>query len=101
MTKCRAANTPGTDALKRKVEGENELDREGHKAYRKLVGQLLWLAPVRPDIAYAVKELSRGLSKPTFEHFAKAKHLLRYLRGTCDYCVELKPKLYLHEKTLD
>ena len=98
MTKCRVANTPGTDALKKKVEDENELDREAHKAYRKLVGQLLWLAPVRPDIAYAVKELSRGVSKPTFEHFAKAKHLLRYLHGTCDYCIELKPKLYLHEK---
>jgi hypothetical protein len=94
MTKCRTANTPGTDALKKKVEDENELNREDHKAYRKLVGQLLWLAPVRPDIAYAVKELPRGVSKPTFE----AKHLLRYLHGTCDYCIELKPKLYLREK---
>ena len=79
MTKCRVANTPGIEALKKKVEDENDLDREDHKANRKLVGQLLWLAPVRPDIAYAVKEPSRGVSKPTYEHFAKAKHLLRYL----------------------
>ena len=32
-----------------------ELDRDEHKAYRKLVGQLLWLLPIRPDIGYAVK----------------------------------------------
>ena len=57
MTKCRVANTPGNEALKKKVEDEHELDREAHKAYRKLVGQLLWLTPVRPNIAYAVREL--------------------------------------------
>jgi len=98
MSKCRAANTPGTEALKRKIEDEYELSREDHSAYRKLVGQLLWLAPVRPDIAYGVKELSRGVSSPTAEHLSKAKHLLRYLSGTRDYCLELKPKLYLNEK---
>ena len=32
MTKCRIAKTPGTDALKKKVEDENELDKEDHKA---------------------------------------------------------------------
>ena len=32
MTKCRIASTPSTDALKKKVEDENELDREDHKA---------------------------------------------------------------------
>ena len=77
MTMCRVANTPGNEALKKKIEDGYELDREEHKAYRNLVGQLLRLMPVRPDIAYAVKELSRGVSKPTFEHLAKAKHLLR------------------------
>jgi hypothetical protein len=41
MTKCRDASTPGTDALKKKVEDGNEPNREDHKAYRKLVGQLL------------------------------------------------------------
>ena len=57
MTKCRPANTPGTDTLKRSVEEEEELDHVSHKEYREVVGQLLWLTPVRPDIAYAVKEL--------------------------------------------
>ena len=99
MTSCRPANTPGTDALKRTVEEEEEeLDALSHREYRKVVGQLLWLTPVRPDLAYAVKELSRGVAKPTLEHTRRLKHLLRYLSGTRDYCLELRPKIHLHEK---
>ena len=48
---------------------------------------------MRADIAYAVKDLPRGVSKLTFKHLNKAKHLLRYLHGARDYCVELKPTL--------
>ena len=98
MVKCRTSTTPGNDSLKKKLEDEYELDRDEHKLYRKLVGQLLWLTPVRPDIAFAVKELSRGVARPTLEHLAKAKHLLRYLSGTQEYCTELRPKLHLHDK---
>ena len=36
-----------------------------HKLYRTTVGQLLWATPVRPDICFAVKELSRSLQAPT------------------------------------
>ena len=56
MSSCRPANTPGTDALKRTVEEEEELDALSHREYRKVVGQLLWLTTVRPDLAYAVKD---------------------------------------------
>jgi len=98
LEKCRPALTPGTDTLKRQVESEEELNKEDHATYRKLVGQLLWLTPVRPDIAYGVKELSRGVSRPTLEHLAKLRHLLRYLSGTKNYCLELRPKINLSEK---
>ena len=99
LEKCRPALTPGTDTLKRQVESEEELNKEDHATYRKIVGQLLWLTPVRPDIAYGVKELSRGVSQPTLEHLAKLRHLLRYLSGTKNYCLELRPKINLSEKS--
>ena len=51
-------------------------------------------------LTYAAKELSRGVSSFTFERLIKAKHLLRYLHGTRDFCIELKPKLYLREKNI-
>ena len=54
LEKCRPALTPGTDTLKRQIESEEELNKEDHATYRKIVGQLLWLTPVRPDIAYGV-----------------------------------------------
>ena len=99
MATCKAAPTPGTDALKRgTAELAEPLSPEEHQQYRKLVGQLLWLSNLRMDIMYAIKELSRGLASPTTDHWAKLKHLLRYLSGTKDYVQELCPKLRLSEK---
>jgi len=38
----------------------------------------------RPDIAYATVKLSQFNTKPTEEHWAAAKRILRYVRGTSD-----------------
>jgi len=52
---------------------------------RNMVGSLLYLSCwSRPDIAFAVSELSRFISAPAQSHFEAAKHLLRYLKGTRD-----------------
>lgn len=51
--------------------------------YRRLVGLLMYIAiGTRPDIALAVQKLCQFLSCYNFEHWAAAKHLLRYLKGT-------------------
>ena len=60
--------------------------------YRRVTGMLMWLTPIRPDINYAVKELTRGLQAPTKQDYNKLKHLLRYLRGTEDYALAISPK---------
>jgi hypothetical protein len=53
--------------------------------YRKLVGSLMYLVNMRPNIFYAVTELSQVMVNP-IEIFWKAdKHVLRYLRGTFEY----------------
>ena len=94
LKQCRQALAPGSDALRKNLDCE-PLGPEDHKRYRRAVGQLLWLSSVRPDIMYAVKELSRGLSAPTSEHEAKVKHLLKYLSGTKDFTQKLQPTLSL------
>ena len=81
MLKCRHAATPGTDALRKLIDSEELLSPEAHRLYRRIVGQLLWLSSIRPDIQFAVKELSRGLTSPTEDHRTKMKTLLRYLAG--------------------
>jgi hypothetical protein len=53
--------------------------------YGSLVGALMYLAVlIRPDIAYAVGQLSWYMSCPTEEHWTIAKNVLRYLKQTMD-----------------
>ena len=53
--------------------------------YRPTVSSLLWLLHTRPDIAFAVSELSRYVVNPGPQHYAAIKRLLRYLKGTRVY----------------
>ena len=56
-----------------------------HKLYRKIIGQLLWLARItRPDICFAVNRLGRFATRPGERHFKELMHLLRYLKGTIE-----------------
>lgn len=53
--------------------------------YRELVGSLMYLSVgTRPDISFAVSELSKYLSNPGKAHWAAALRVLRYLKGTPD-----------------
>jgi hypothetical protein len=57
----------------------DELETE----YRKLVGELLYLAMyTRPDIAFAVMRLAQHNSSAKPCHYSAAKHVLRYLSST-------------------
>ena len=97
LLNAKPALTPGTDTLKTKGVSE-PLSKDERKRYRRLVGQLLWLCNVRCDIMFAVKELSRGLSAPTTDHWARPRHLGRYLLGTKRFTQHLAPTVRLHDK---
>ena len=47
--------------------------------YRSIAARANFLSADRPDIMYAVKELCRGMAKPTKGHWLKLKRLGRYL----------------------
>ena len=53
--------------------------------YQQLVGLLMYLVNTRPDICYAVNQLSQAMVKPTKLFWKAGKHVLRYLRGTSEY----------------
>jgi hypothetical protein len=50
--------------------------------FRSTVGCLRYLVHTRPDIAFAVSYVSRFMERPTAEHQAAVKHVLRYVAGT-------------------
>ena len=56
--------------------------------YAKIMGSLMFLMNyTHPDIAYAVSRLSRYTHNPAKEHWDAVYCLLRYLRGTMDWCL--------------
>ena len=58
--------------------------------YRSLVGSLMYLSvATRPDISYAVSQLSSFLDCYCLEHWEAAVHILRYLKGTRQYALTL------------
>ena len=50
-------------------------------AYRRLVGQLLYLTTTRPDISYAVTTLSQFLHALMVSHYRAVLRVLRYLKN--------------------
>ncbi|KAG3188614.1 hypothetical protein PC128_g12117 [Phytophthora cactorum] len=56
--------------------------------YRKAIGMLMYLATsTRPDMAFAVGQLSRFVGNPLMKHVGTLKRVLRYLAGTLDYSI--------------
>jgi hypothetical protein len=55
-------------------------------SYARLIGELQFIANVtRPDIAYAISNLSSYTANPTMQHVTALKCVLRYLSGTRTY----------------
>ena len=50
--------------------------------YRRLVGSLIYLTTTRPDISYAVHQVSQFMTSPRHLHLAVVRCIIRYLRGS-------------------
>ena len=60
------------------------LDADRHFAYRRAVGQLLWLSLERPDLQYSIKKLSQTASKPTEADWCALRRVARYMVGVAE-----------------
>ncbi|XP_052623860.1 uncharacterized mitochondrial protein AtMg00810-like [Lactuca sativa] len=58
--------------------------------YCSLVGVLQYLTITRPDISYAVNQISQFLQNPTIDHFQGVKRILRYIKGTVSFGLTFK-----------
>ena len=62
--------------------------------YRSLVGALQYLTITRPDLSYAVNQVSQSLHAPMQDHFHAVKRIIRYVKSTLSY--GFSPMLPLH-----
>src|SRR5271155_3590451 len=62
--------------------------------YQQYIGELMFVAiATRPDIMYAVSQLSSFNSNPCQRHLAAAKHVLRQCWVTTDLWIFLQPSI--------
>lgn len=86
MADCKPTNTPISPSVKLDTEDSPLLGRGEHKLFRRLIGRLMFMViATRPDIAFAVNQLSQYLAGPRRIHLGAAKHVLRYIKGTIGY----------------
>ena len=91
---------PGQETPERpaNVPDEPVLPLEGQRRFMQLVGSLRYAATLcRPEVAYAVSQLSRVQHVPKARHMAAAERCVRYLAHTADlslrFCKEAGPEL--------
>ena len=83
MNGCKKIATPlDNNKALIKEDGAPKVDNIVH---RSLIGSLLYLTTIRPDIMYATSLLSRLMQTPSQVHHGAAKRVLRYLQRTKDY----------------
>eukprot|EP00253_Pinus_taeda_P009468 PITA_09468 len=83
MQDCKPATTPMEPGLKLSAQSSSLPVDE--TLFRQLVGSLIYLTAIRPDISFAVSYISRFMSALKDDHWITTKRVLRYVRGTSDY----------------
>ncbi|XP_058762245.1 secreted RxLR effector protein 161-like [Vicia villosa] len=83
MNEAKTIETPmATNGKLEKDESDKDVVV---KAYRGMIGSLLYLTASRPDIMFSVCMCARYISCPKELHLKAVKRILRYLRGTFKY----------------
>lgn len=91
LTDAHPTATPMEEGLKLSRDVSlADLEAGRNLPYRRLVGSLMYLAiGTRPDISFAVQQLSQFLSSYGPAHWEAAKRVVRYLKGTRDLKLHL------------
>jgi len=85
MSNCKPVNTPLE--VGKKLEKSTSVPNE-NLPFQNIIGSLMYLAVwTRPDISYSTSFLSQFNTCYDEEHYKAAKRVLRYLKGTMDYCL--------------
>nr|GEY11682.1 hypothetical protein [Tanacetum cinerariifolium] len=90
MLTCNPCHTPVDTDSKLSADGDPVFDPT---LYRSLAGALHYLTFTRPDISYAVQQVCLFMHDPREPYFSALKRILRYVRGTLSYGLQLYSSL--------
>jgi hypothetical protein len=89
MADCKPCSTPvDTNSKLSGTEGPSVADPTH---YQGLAGALQYITFTRPDISYAVQQVCLHMHDLREPHYALIKRILRYLHGTLDHGLRLRP----------
>jgi hypothetical protein len=92
LPKYRTPGTPGVQITK-PLDPKAIVSLKEQQMYRSGVGMLLYLVKYsRPDIANAVRELSKGMKEATPSALKELKRVLKFVIDTKDYGLKMEPK---------
>ncbi|XP_019098312.1 PREDICTED: uncharacterized protein LOC109131601 [Camelina sativa] len=78
---AKPVDTPLPNGYQVEQKGErNDPPYEDPSRYRRLVGKLIYLTLTRPDICYAVNQVSQYMKAPTTYHWNILERILHYLK---------------------
>ena len=85
--------TPGSQGITVLRDSDEVVDDDEHKLYRSGTGMLLFLVKhTRPDIANAVRQLSKALDKPNQAALKEMKRVIKYVLDTKNLSLKIKPR---------
>jgi Reverse transcriptase (RNA-dependent DNA polymerase) len=77
---CKPVSTPIDSNVKLNTEDGEPL-KDIHY-FQRLVGKLIYLTVTRPDMSFAVSQISKFMHSPRTPHLDAVNRILRYLKGT-------------------
>ncbi|XP_019166951.1 PREDICTED: uncharacterized protein LOC109162722 [Ipomoea nil] len=86
ITDCKSLSTL---AAMTKATSPSTDPYENPTQYRRLARALQYLTITRPDLSYAINRLCQFMHAPTDEHWGMLKRVLRYVKGTLTYGLQL------------
>ena len=90
LEEANSKDVPVVKPLLQKATQAQKLPKEPFH-YRSIVGMLSYLCGTRPDICMATHQVSRFSNAPKATHFNAVKRIVKYLAGTKDKGLILKP----------
>lgn len=90
MLECKSCST--AVAAKLSLSAHASVHLSSPTEYRMLVGRLQYLTLTCPDISFAVNTVVQYMSNPLSTHMLAVKRILRYVKGTIDQGLRLRPQ---------